>query len=125
MDLSSVRFTKTHEWVDSTNSPATIGITEYAQSQLGDVIYVELPAPGTEVSAGAKFGVVESVKAASDLYSPVSGKVLEANLRLADQPELINQDPYGEGWMLKLELTGPASPELLEEPAYKSFTEGL
>src|ERR1700716_805028 len=125
MDLSSHRFTKTHEWVNSTHSPATIGITEYAQSQLGDVIYVERPAPGTEVSAGAKFGVVESVKAASDLYSPVSGKVLEANLRLADQPELINQDPYGEGWMLTLELTGPASPELLEEPAYKSFTEGL
>src|ERR1700716_3914055 len=125
MDLSSVRFTKTHEWVDSTHSPATIGITEYAQSQLGDVIFVELPAPGTEVSAGAKFGVVESVKAASDLYSPVSGKVVEANAQLADKPEVINQDPYGGGWMLKLELAEPHSSELLEESAYTAFTEGL
>src|ERR1700737_4829043 len=125
MDLSSYRFSKTHEWVDGSDGPATIGITEYAQSQLGDVIYVELPAPGTEVSAGAKFGVVESVKAASDLYSPVSGKVVEANTQLVDKPELINQDPYAAGWMLKLELAGPASPELLDEAAYKSFSEGL
>src|SRR3982074_2942923 len=119
MDLSSYRFSKTHEWVHGSDGPATIGITDYAQSQLGDVIYVELPSPGTEVSAGAKFGVVESVKAASDLYAPVSGKVLEANAKLTDQPELINQDPYGEGWMLKLELSEAPSAELLDEAAYK------
>jgi glycine cleavage system H protein len=125
MDLSSHRFSKTHEWVKPADGAAPIGITDYAQSQLGDVIYVELPSPGTEVSAGAKFGVVESVKAASDLYAPVSGKVLEANVKLTDQPELINQDPYGEGWMLKLELSEAPSAELLDEAAYKSFTEGL
>jgi glycine cleavage system H protein len=125
MDLSSFRFSQTHEWVQTADGSATVGITEYAQSQLGDVIYVELPSPGTEVNAGAKFGVVESVKAASDLYAPVSGKVLEANSQLTERPELINQDPYGEGWMLKLEPTQPPSPELLEEAAYKSFIEGL
>jgi glycine cleavage system H protein len=125
MDLSTYRFSQTHEWVKAADGSATIGITDYAQSQLGDVIYVELPAPGTEVSAGAKFGVVESVKAASDLYSPVSGKVVEANSQLADKPEVINQDPYGEGWMLKLELVEPHSSELLEESAYTTFTEGL
>ena len=113
MDLSSFRFSQTHEWVEPSEASARVGITDYAQSQLGDVIYVELPAPGTEVSAGTKFGVVESVKAASDLYSPVSGKVVEANAQLTERPELINQDPYGEGWMLKLEPSQPASPELL------------
>src|ERR1700716_2504242 len=125
MDLSSHRFSKTHEWVKPADGAAPIGITDYAQSQLGDVIYVELPSPGTEVSAGAKFGVVESVKAASDLYSPVSGKVVEANNALTDKPELINQDPYGEGWMLKVELAGPASGDLLDEAGYVTFTEGL
>src|ERR1700704_4858587 len=123
MDLSSYRFSQTHEWVKAADGSATIGITDYAQSQLGDVIFVELPAPGTEVSAGAKFGVVESVKAASDLYSPVSGKVVEANAQLADHPELINSDPNGEGWMLRLELTAPVSAELLDEAGYAAFTE--
>lgn len=125
MDLSKYRFSKTHEWVAEEGSTARIGITDYAQGQLGDVIFVELPQPGAEVSAGAKFGVVESVKAASDLYSPVSGKVVEANPALADKPELINQDPYGDGWMLKLELSQAASADLSDEAAYKSFTEGL
>jgi len=125
VELTAYRFSQTHEWVKAADGSATIGITDYAQSQLGDVIYVELPAPGTEVSAGAKFGVVESVKAASDLYSPVNGKVVEANSQLADKPEVINQDPYGGGWMLKLELAEPHSSELLEESAYTAFTEGL
>src|SRR5438105_14773671 len=102
MDLSGYRFSKTHEWVAEDDDATRIGITDYAQSQLGDVIYVELPKPGTEVTAGAKFGVVESVKAASDLYSPVGGKVVESNPTLAEQPELINSDPYGEGCMLRL-----------------------
>jgi glycine cleavage system H protein len=125
MDLSRYRFSKTHEWVLEDGDGARIGITDYAQSQLGDVIYVELPKPGAEVAAGAKFGVVESVKAASDLYPPASGKVVEANPALTEKPELINSDPYGEGWMLRLELTAPVSGELLDEAAYKAFTEGL
>ena len=125
MELTGYRFSQTHEWVKESGSAATIGITEYAQSQLGDVIYVELPGPGTEISAGGKFGVVESVKAASDLYSPVAGKVVEANPQLAEKPELINQEPYGQGWMLKIELAGPVSGDLLDEAAYLSFTEGL
>ena len=125
MELTGYRFSQTHEWVKESGSAATIGITEYAQSQLGDVIYVELPGPGTEISAGAKFGVVESVKAPSDLYSPVTGKVVEANPQLAEKPELINQEPYGQGWMLKIELAGPVSGGLLDEAAYLSFTEGL
>jgi glycine cleavage system H protein len=126
MDLSSYRFSETHEWVKQTRSDsAVIGISEYAQSQLGDVIYIELPAPGAEISPGVKFGVVESVKAASDLFSPIAGTVVETNSQLADKPELVNQDPYGEGWMLKVEPTGPASGSLLDEAAYLGFTEGL
>lgn len=125
MDLSSHRFSKSHEWAAEQPSATRIGITDYAQSQLGDVIYVELPAIGAEVSAGGKFGVVESVKAASDLYSPVSGKVTGVNGDLQSRPELINTDPYGGGWMLELELTAPASAELLDEAAYKSFVQGL
>lgn len=125
MDLSKHRFSQTHEWVTDDGDGARIGITDYAQSQLGDVIYVETPKPGTEVAAGSKFGVVESVKAASDLYSPVSGKIVEANPALTEKPELINSDPYGEGWMLRLELTAPVSAELLDEAGYTAFTEGL
>jgi|ERR1700682_3760398 len=126
MALTAFRFSQSHEWVKETGSAgATIGITDYAQGQLGDVIYVDLPGPGTEISAGARFGVVESVKAASDLFSPVAGKVLEINPQLVEKPELINQEPYGQGWMLKVELTGPVSGDLLDEAAYLSFTEGL
>ena len=125
MDLSKHRFSQTHEWVTEDGDGARIGVTDYAQSQLGDVIYVEMPKPGTEVTAGSKFGVVESVKAASDLYSPVSGKIVEANPALTEKPELINSDPYGEGWMLRLELTAPVSAELLDEAGYTAFTEGL
>jgi glycine cleavage system H protein len=125
MDLSKYRFSQTHEWVTENGEGALIGISDYAQSQLGDVIYVELPRPGTEVSQGSKFGVIESVKAASDLYSPVNGRVVEANPLLTDRPELINSDPQGDGWMLRLELSGPVSTELLDEAAYTTFTEGL
>ena len=125
MDLSTYRFSPTHEWVDDAGDSARVGITDYAQSQLGDVIYVELPKVGTDVAAGAKFGVVESVKAASDLYTPVGGKVLETNPALAEHPELINSDPYGEGWMLRIELSGPPPETLLDEPGYAAITEGL
>ncbi len=125
MDLSNYRFSRTHEWVAEDGGTARVGISEYAQSQLGDVIYVELPKVGTELIAGAKFGVVESVKAASDLYSPVSGKVVETNPALSDRPELINSDPYGEGWMLRLEPGGGTPDALGDEAGYATFTEGL
>src|SRR5579859_4695564 len=125
MDLSTYRFSQTHEWVAEDGGTARVGISEYAQSQLGDVIYVELPKVGAEITAGSRFGVVESVKAASDLYSPVSGKVVETNPALSDRPELINSDPYGEGWMLRLEPSGAAPDTLVDEAGYKTFTEGL
>ena len=125
MDTSKYLFSKTHEWASVDGDVARIGITDYAQSQLGDVIYVELPKPGSEVTAGAKFGVIESVKAASDLYSPVSGRVREANPALNQTPELVNSDTYGGGWMLELELTEPPSKELIDEKSYAAFTEGL
>ena len=125
MDLSAYRFSQSHEWVVEDGGTVRAGITDYAQSQLGDVIYVELPGAGAEVAAGGKFGVIESVKAASDLYAPVSGKVVEANGALTATPELVNTDPYGEGWMLKLELTEPLSADLLDEAAYRAFVEGL
>jgi len=125
MDLSTYRFSQTHEWVAEEGGSARVGISEYAQSQLGDVIYVELPKVGTELTAGSKFGVVESVKAASDLYSPVSGKVVETNPALSDKPELINSDPYGEGWMLRLEPAGATPDTLVDEAGYATFTEGL
>ena len=125
MDLSNYRFSQSHEWVRVDGATARVGITEYAQAQLGDVIYVELPKPGAEISAGQKFGVIESVKAASDLYSPVSGTVRAVNESLATSPESVNGEPYEGGWMLELELTEQPSTELLDEAAYRSFTEGL
>ncbi|MHB8509665.1 MAG: glycine cleavage system protein GcvH [Candidatus Dormibacteria bacterium] len=125
MDLSGYRFSKSHEWVKSGGEKVMIGITEYAQAQLGDVIFVELPKVGGEVNAGGKFGVIESVKAASDLYSPISGRVVEVNALLSSKPELINSDPYGEGWMLQLDTTEALPEELLDDAAYRAFTEGL
>jgi glycine cleavage system H protein len=95
-----------------------VGISDHAQAQLGDVIFLELPAVGTEVKAGAKFGAIESVKAASDLYSPVSGTVAEVNSALNDRPELVNSDPYGEGWMLRLESSSDDGGDLLDEAGY-------
>jgi glycine cleavage system H protein len=117
-DLSNYRFTATHEWVRAEGSSATVGISDHAQAQLGDVIFLELPAVGTDVKAGAKFGAIESVKAASDLYSPVSGTVAEVNGSLNDRPELVNSDPYGEGWMLRLESASDDGGDLLDEAGY-------
>ena len=125
MDLSSYRFSKSHEWVGGPSGTVRVGITDHAQGQLGDVIFVELPAVGAEVSAGAKFGVIESVKAASELYAPVSGRVAAVNGKLAQNPELVNNEPYGEGWMLEVELAEPASPELLDEGGYQEYVKGL
>lgn len=114
-----LKYSKDHEWVKVEGSKVTIGITDYAQSQLGDVVFVELPELGAEVAAGAGFSVVESVKAVSDIYAPVSGKVIEINEALADTPEIVNQSPYDEGWIVVLEISDPAElNELLDSEAY-------
>src|SRR5258705_5250533 len=104
--MADRRYTKTHEWVVVDGKSVTVGITDFAQSQLGDVVFLELPSAGRKVAAREAFGVVESVKAASDLYSPVAGRISAVNDKLASKPELINSDPYGDGWILKLELSG-------------------
>jgi glycine cleavage system H protein len=116
-------YTKSHEWLTVDGKSVTVGITDFAQSQLGDVVFLELPKPGRKLDAGETFGVVESVKAASDLYSPISGRVAAVNEQLAAKPELINSDPYGEGWILKLELAGDLPTDLMDEAAYKKSTE--
>ena len=116
-------YTETHEWVQADGDVATIGITDFAQSQLGDVVFLELPSVGRKLAARDTFGVVESVKAASDLYSPVAGRITAVNDNLTSKPELINSDPYGEGWILKLDLEGDLPSELLDEAAYKKVTE--
>lgn len=120
-DLSEYRFTKSHEWVHIEGGVATVGISDHAQSELGDVIFVELPATGTVLRAGDKFGTIESVKAASDLYSPVGGTVTGVNDQLAEAPERVNADPYGEGWMLRLNNVDEAGADLLDEAGYKAI----
>ena len=122
-DVSAMRFAETHEWVKKDGDIATVGISEYAQSQLGDVIYLELPAVGQQLDAGARLGVIESVKAASDLYSPVAGEVSEVNQDLKDHPEYVNQDPYGKGWVIKLRSVKD-NPKLLDQKAYDAFVQG-
>ena len=117
------RYTKTHEWVTVDGKTVTMGITDFAQSQLGDVVFLELPSPGRKLDVRESFGVVESVKAASDLYSPVAGRVTEVNDQLTAKPELINSDPYGDGWIMKLELAGDLPADLLDEAGYKTVTE--
>ena len=117
-------YTETHEWVTVQDSLATIGITEYAQAQLGDVVFLELPRVGKLLEAGDSFGVIESVKAASDLYSPVAGTVAEVNESLNATPELVNRDPYGEGWLIKVNLNGDLGQALLDEAGYMALTEG-
>jgi glycine cleavage system H protein len=123
LDLSGYRFTATHEWVRLDARGATVGISDGAQSQLGDVIFAELPAVGTRLRAGEKFGVVESVKAASDLYTPVTGTVSEVNGALADSPERVNQSPYEAGWMLKLTDVEEGGVALMDETAYLAQAE--
>ena len=118
-----LRYSEDHEWVRVEGPTATVGITEYAQDQLGDIVFLELPNPGTEFKAGDTLGTVESVKAVSDIYSPISGKVIEANQALAAAPEKINQDPYG-SWMVKLAVADPGElDELMDAAAYGKFVE--
>ena len=118
------RYTKDHEWIEVKGNIATVGITDYAQHELGDVVFVELPAAGTKVAAGKIFGTVESVKAVSEIYAPASGEVVEANVALQNKPEAINTDPHGSGWLIKVKLSNPAeASSLLDAAAYEAFVE--
>lgn len=114
---SDLRYTKDHEWIRVDGDEATVGITEYAASQLGDIVFVELPDVGRSLAQFAAFGVVESVKAVSDLFAPVSGEVSATNDSLAGSPELVNSDPYGEGWMVRLRLSAATEVDDLLDPA--------
>ncbi len=119
-------FTEDHEWIDVDGDTATVGITEYAQSQLGDIVFVEVPEEGKEVSKGDDAAVVESVKAASDVYAPVSGTVIEGNEALADNPALVNEDPEGEGWFFKLTLADTSELDsLMNDSAYQDYVSKL
>jgi len=118
----NLRYTTEHEWLRLEGGSGVVGITHFAQEALGDVVYVELPEPGRVLAAGEAFGAVESVKSVSDLYSPVGGTVVEVNGELTGHPELVNQDPYGEGWMIIIELADPAEAErLLSAEAYQAM----
>lgn len=119
----NLKYSKDHEWVKAEGKIATIGITHYAQDQLGDVVYVELPPTGKELKAGEEFGVVESVKSVSSLYSPVLGKVTEVNQELNNAPQLVNESPYDKAWIMKVELANPSELDgLLSAEAYKKLT---
>jgi glycine cleavage system H protein len=114
------KYTASHEWIVLEGDTATIGITDFAQAQLGDIVFLELPAKGAKLKARDSFGVIESVKAASDLYSPADGTVLEVNAKLTQNPELVNSDPYGDGWLVKLQVEG--EPEgMLSESEYNAI----
>jgi len=118
----NVKYTNDHEWVRVEGKIGTIGITDYAQGELGDVVFVDMDADLKEISKGNSFGTIEAVKTVSDLFAPFSGKVIEINKKLADSPEIVNSDPFGEGWMIKAELKNPADlKDLLDANAYKSL----
>ena len=117
-----LKYTREHEWLRIEKNIATVGITDYAQSELGDIVFVELPSVGQEVKQMQPFGTIEAVKAVSDLFSPVTGKVVEINSALDDNPMTINRDPYGEGWIIKVELSPDSRlDDLLDASAYKSI----
>jgi glycine cleavage system H protein len=119
-------FTDEHEWIDVDGDIATVGITDYAQGQLGDIVFVELPAVGTAVAKGKDAAVVESVKAASDVYAPIDGEVTETNGALEEDPALVNTDPQGEGWFFKMTIADAGQLDgLMDEPAYKAFIDSL
>ena len=120
--MPTLRFTKDHEWIRQDGDTAVIGITDYAQQQLGDIVYVELPAVGTTVEAGKEAAVVESAKAASEVYAPVSGEVVAVNEAIAGDPAKVNADPLGEGWFLTVKLADPKALDgLMDEAAYQKF----
>lgn len=119
---SDYRYTKEHEWIKVSGNTGTIGITDYAQHELGDVVFVELPAVGAKITAGQVFGSVESVKAVSEIFAPVSGEVTEANTALSDTPETLNTDPHVAGWLVKIKLADPAEVSgLMDAAAYQAF----
>ncbi|MBI4251968.1 MAG: glycine cleavage system protein GcvH [Candidatus Tectomicrobia bacterium] len=119
-----LKYSREHEWVKVEGNIAQVGITDYAQSELGDVVYVELPEVGADVEANNTFGVVESVKAVSDLFAPVTGSITEVNPQLEEEPELVNSDPYEDGWMVKIEMNDPSElNDLLDADEYKTFVE--
>ena len=119
---SDYRYTKEHEWIKVSGDTGTIGITDYAQHELGDVVFVEMPAVGAKITAGQVFGTVESVKAVSEIYAPVSGEVTEANAALSGTPETVNSDPHGAGWLIKIKLANPAEVSgLMDAAAYQAF----
>lgn len=124
--MTTVYFSKDHEWISVDGTIATVGITDYAQAQLGDIVFAEVPAAGTKVEKGKEAAVVESVKAASDVYAPVTGEVTEANAALGDNPALVNTSPEADGWFFKLTLADPSELDgLMDEAAYKAFVDGL
>ena len=124
--MSIVKYTRDHEWIRVEGDVAVIGITDYAQTQLGDVVYVELPELGRRVEQGKEAAVVESVKAASEVYAPISGEVIAVNDALSGEPGKVNADPLGDGWFVKLRIANPKElDELLDETAYNAFVEGL
>ncbi len=124
--MSGLYFTEDHEWLRVEGDEATIGITDYAQEQLGDVVFVELPEVGAELEQSKDAATIESVKAASEIYAPATGKVTEVNEKLTDEPGLVNGDPLGEGWFFKMKLADASQLDaMMDEAAYKTFVEGL
>lgn len=122
MAYPQYRYTKEHEWIDAKGDTATIGITDYAQHELGDVVFVELPAVGAKLEKGKSLGSVESVKAVSDIYAPTSGQVIEVNAELQNKPETINSDPHGAGWLVKIKLANLADVNtLMDAAAYEAY----
>ncbi len=119
-----LRYTEEHEWIRDDGGKATVGVTGYAQQRLGDVVFVEMPETGMKINKGEAFGVIESVKAASDIFMPVSGEVIGINLTLEDHPEYINQSPYGNGWIIEIRLSDAAElHELMDHEKYRMFVE--
>ena len=123
--MSDMKYTKDHEWIRFEGEVAVIGITDHAQNALGDVVFVDLPEPGREVTAGEAVAVVESVKAASDVYAPITGRVTEVNSGLVDEPALINSEPTGAGWFFKITPAGDLPEDLMDANAYAAFVESL
>ncbi|WBO23503.1 glycine cleavage system protein GcvH [Sphingomonas abietis] len=124
--MTQTYFSKDHEWISVDGTTATVGITDYAQAQLGDIVFAEVPTAGTKVEKGKEAAVVESVKAASDVYAPVSGEVIAGNAALADDPSLVNTAPESDGWFFTLTLSDPSELDgLMDDAGYKAFVEGL
>lgn len=124
--MSEKRFTKDHEWVEREGEVVTVGITEYAQESLGDIVFVELPEVGREVGVGDAIAVVESVKAASDIYAPIAGRIIEVNGAVVDDPALLNRDPHGKAWLFRMEPASPGDVDaLMDEIAYTALVESL